>query len=110
MYLVAIGSLRPLPGGRVLLVSLLSLLSLVQARLTRGCASARVFEADGRFLSMTVWTSPAAMKRFARTGPHRVALRLADRIAETDRFVHYQTASLPTLAEGRDRWRSMHPA
>lgn len=110
MYLVAIGSLRPRPGGWVLLVTLLSLLSLLQARLTKGCASALVFEADGRFLSMTVWTSPAAMKRFARSGPHRLAMRLADRTAETDRFVHYQTGSMPTMAEGRARWRLLRTA
>ena len=110
MYLVAIGSLQPGPGWRLPAVTLLSLMALVQARLTRGCVSARVFEADGRFLSMTVWTRPSAMKRFARSGPHRIAMRLADRIAETDRFVHYQTSSLPTMAEGRARWRLLRTA
>lgn len=110
MYLVAIGSLRPRRGGRLAVLAVLSALSLVQARLSRGCVQARAFPVDGQLLSMTVWDSPAAMKRFARSGPHRLAIRLSGWLAETDRFVHYQTGRPPTVEEGRMRWRQMRGA
>ena len=110
MPIVAIASLRPRPGVRFAGLALLSALSLVQARLSPGCLLARAFPSDGRLLSMTVWDSPAAMKRFARSGPHRLAMRLSGRLAVVDRFVHYQTASLPTVEEGRMRWRELRSA
>lgn len=109
MYLVAIGAAKLLHWWDNPRFAAITALSLRQARAMEENLRADVFPADGHFFSLTVWTTPAAMKRFATTGAHRHALKMADRLTDTSRFHVYWADEMPRIPEALAVWHEALP-
>ncbi|MDJ0824889.1 MAG: hypothetical protein QNJ16_05235 [Rhodobacter sp.] len=94
------------PGLRLVEFSLYIAPSLRQARRAQGCLFAEVRPADGRYFSLTAWESPAAMKRYARSWPHRIAMARAAVLATESRFHHFHAEGPPDWTDALARWRA----
>ena len=95
MLLAAIGSSRPKRLLTAPLFFLKARHAVAQARAAQGCVSAAVFPKAGWFFSLTVWESPADMKRFASSGAHGRIVAEYTRYAAIDRFHHFQCHEVP---------------
>ena len=106
MPLIAIGGIAVKNRFRSLEFSRYVGPSLRQARMAEGCLFAAVRPHDGRYFSFTAWDSPAAMKRYARSGPHRRAMARASVLSSDSRFHHFHADELPDWSEALDRWHA----
>ena len=102
---VAIGWAEPHRGIPGMIFGLLTMLSIAQARRSAGCLKAAVGRRPEGYFSFTVWSDPAAMRRFARSGAHGVALRHGPRFLAGFRVHRYPAASIPTFAMAFAAWR-----
>lgn len=106
MYLVAIGGGEPKRRWHLLPFFILTQFAMRQARRASGCVSARVFERDGAYFSITVWDSPAAMKRYATTGAHAWAMKASPYLVAWFIFHHYQTEDTrPRIRDAYALWQ-----
>lgn len=107
MYLVAIGGLRIRNAFHAPEFYWRASHTLAQARGADGCLHASVFrKAEGLF-SLTVWQSPAEMKRYAHSGAHARILKVAPRLAVIYHFHHYRCDGVPDAQDAYDRWKSV---
>ncbi|MEL7215072.1 MAG: hypothetical protein AAGJ96_03935 [Pseudomonadota bacterium] len=104
--LVAVGGVRFKGAWATAPFYLLAAPSLMQARRTVGCVFAETTTETGVVFSITGWDSPAAMKRYARAWPHRLAAWSTPYLTASDRFFHFYAAERPSLAEAISRWHS----
>lgn len=106
MPLAVIGGLRVKSALRWPEFFLLTMGSLVQARRAPGVLSAQVFPEEEGFFSLSVWESPAAMKRYATSGAHGRAMRRSARVAVVFPFHHFPCDDIPTPQQAVQLWRA----
>ncbi len=106
MPLIAIGGIAVKNRFRLLEFSLYVGPSLRQARMAEGCLFAAVRPYAGRYFSLTAWASPAAMKRYAQSGPHRCAMARVSVLSTDSRFHHFHADEIPDWPEALDRWHA----
>lgn len=104
--LAAIGALRPKPLGAPLFL-IHATRALRQAQQARGCVWAGTQFCEGYAFSLSVWDSPADMKRYARSGRHARAMRWSWATGEVFRFHHFAVDEVPPWDEAIGRWKSM---
>jgi hypothetical protein len=104
MPLAAIGGLRIRGLHLAPEFYLFASMALRQARKDPACQYATAFKRDGLDFSLTLWDSPAAMKRYAQTGAHARLLGRADRLAEVFYFHHFACETPPSEKEAHARW------
>ena len=105
MALIAIGGIVVTHPLKRIEFSLYILPALRQARSADGNRFAAVTARHGVHFSLTAWDSPAAMKRYARSRPHRLAMLRAPRLADFSQFHHWHADAMPDWEEAIDRWR-----
>ncbi|TCL08754.1 hypothetical protein BXY66_0792 [Shimia isoporae] len=109
MVLVAIGAAKLLHWWDMPQFTVLTALSLRQARAMEENLRADVFPHANHFFSLTVWTSPAAMRRFATSGAHRHALKMGSRLTDTSRFHVYWAEEIPRIPDALAEWHTALP-
>lgn len=108
-YLAAIGAVRIKPLGAPVFFVLASR-ALKAAQRAEGCRFAGTHFRDGKAFSLTVWDSPADMKRFAKGPGHKPAMDLAWIAAETFHFCHFPVDTTPGWDEAIAKWAAKsHP-
>ncbi|MEL6583730.1 MAG: hypothetical protein AAFQ36_07840 [Pseudomonadota bacterium] len=103
-FLIAVGGVR-LKWWASLPFFALAAPSLAQAKRAKGCVFAETFSDGHEVFSITGWSSGMAMKRYARSWPHRLAAKSSPYLTVRDRFHHFQTTTRPTPQEAIARWR-----
>lgn len=81
--------------------------ALRQARDAPGCVWAGTHFQDGYAFSLSVWNSPADMKRYAQSGRHARAMRWAWLTGEVSRFCHFAVEEVPSWDAAIARWKQM---
>jgi hypothetical protein len=105
-YLAAIGAVRVKPLGFPLFVNH-AVAALGEARAAPGCIWAGTHAQRGYAFSLSVWNSPADMKRYARSRLHARAMRWAWMTAEVTRFCHFPVGAVPSWDEAIAQWDAM---
>lgn len=82
---------------------------LRQARAAGDCLHADVFPRGKVYFSLTLWRNAAALKRFARSGAHLGAWRVAKRLSTPLHFHHFACEVLPSSEEAYRLWKSATP-
>ncbi|MEM1131177.1 MAG: hypothetical protein AAGH83_11750 [Pseudomonadota bacterium] len=106
-YHVAIGGFRLRHPLLLPAFSAYAVASMRQARAAPGNVHAAARMADGRYFSLSVWDSPAAMRRFAQGGAHRRAMNAASWLGDGP-FAHFKSAAIPEWDEALAEWRIHH--
>jgi hypothetical protein len=105
-YHAAIGAVRPYPLALPLFITH-AVASLKAAQKADGCIWAGTNSARGLAFSLSVWDSPAAMRRYAASAPHARAMRWSRLTGEVTRFHHFACDEVPSWAEAIGRWDKM---
>ncbi|RII37922.1 hypothetical protein DL237_14710 [Pseudooceanicola sediminis] len=105
MFIAVIGGLRVRSALRAPEFFFLTMGSLVQARRAEGVLHASVFPATEGFFSLSVWDSPASMKRYAQSGAHKRAMIRSGRVAVVFPFHHFPCTAIPTQQAALQMWR-----
>ncbi|MDJ0629921.1 MAG: hypothetical protein QNJ44_16805 [Rhodobacter sp.] len=105
MALIAVGGIVVTQPLKRIEFSLYILPVLLQARRAHGNLHAEVTFRDDIHFSLTAWNSPAAMKRYAQSLPHRLAMARAPRLADFSQFHHWHADNAPDWTEAIDRWK-----
>ncbi|MEM7188312.1 MAG: hypothetical protein AAF439_01755 [Pseudomonadota bacterium] len=78
--------------------------ALWQAKSAPGCLFSDVRGVRGVQFSLTAWESTAAMKAYAHSEPHAVAMRRTEALSSFGAFHHYQSDALSDWEEALARW------
>lgn len=78
--------------------------SMAQAHAAPGCLHADARTVDGVHHTLTAWESEDAMRAYARSGAHLVAMRAFDAIAMGE-TVTYDAERVPSWDEALAAWR-----
>jgi len=104
MMLVSIGGLELRHWSKLARFLWLASRASKQAKASAGCLRVEMFKKDGIYFALSVWDSPADMKRYATSGLHR---KIMLRAAETTRAAHnhhYQSDEFPSRDDAYQRW------
>jgi hypothetical protein len=104
MYHVAVGGGQPKRRWHLIPFQFYTSRALSQARKAPGNVFAGVIRRRGCYLSVSVWETPADMKRYARSGAHATAHKASAWLVAWFRFHHYQTDEIPTIRAASDVW------
>jgi len=106
--LAAIGAVRP----RLFMFPLFILharQALAAAKASQGCSFAGTHFRRGLAFSLTVWDSPADMKRYAHGQGHARAMRWSRLTSQISYFHHFTVTTRPSWDEAIARWEAHAP-
>ncbi|MEM8919841.1 MAG: hypothetical protein AAGB25_00635 [Pseudomonadota bacterium] len=104
MPLTAIGGIRSRGGLKLAEFQVRAFLSLRQARKADGNLHAAVAIRHGLHFSLSVWDTPAAMKRYAASGAHLKTMTRAPAITTESEFHHFICERIPTWDDALREW------
>ncbi|MBO9397468.1 hypothetical protein J7400_12345 [Shimia sp. R9_2] len=110
MVMVAIGAAKLRHWWDTPRFVAVAILSLRHTKRSAGNLHAEVFPYASHFFSLTVWQRAEDIKRFATTGPHRMALRMRERLTEASRFHVFESEAMPEREVALSAWYAALPA
>ena len=77
-----------------------------QAMTAQGCRFVDLSRKSRIFFVVTVWDTPADLKRFAISEPHRTAMVNAATLVRMTRNINYQSSGVPTRRDAIAQWEA----
>jgi len=78
--------------------------ALRQAQHDQQCMHAEVFRQDALYFSLSVWRDAEAMRAYAQSGPHLRVMLAANRLAQVNRFFHFECSEIPSAELALRYW------